>query len=236
MDKPYKILVKFATRGRPERFFKTMESIFSTAKDVDNIHVIVTADIDDKAMCNDEVVRRVGEYKNTRIIFGTSTSKIDAINRDMDILPNEIKDWDILSNVSDDMVYVAFGWDEYLRTDMFSLFGNTDGYLSYLDPDTKGALTTQMNIGRQYYERFGFIYNPAYLSLFCDNEADEVAKLLGKYRFTNNQIFHHFNPAYNYQEYPKDDQFLRQQELGWTIDAKTYQERKQNNFDIHLYN
>lgn len=234
MSNPTKILVKLTTRERPERCFKTLDSVYNLASRPDFIRVLVTMDFNDASMYNNAVVERLNEYKNLHMVYGVSDSKVMAINRDLDKLPKDFRDWKLLSNVSDDMVYCTFGWDDILRADANQYHPDYDCYLSYLDSDTRGALTTQLNIGRAYYERFNFLYNPAYLSLFCDNEADEVAKMLGKYHFTGIEIYKHYNSAYGYSDYPRDALFEQQQTIGWSIDNLTYNERKTRNFDLNI--
>lgn len=219
---PFKILIKYATKGRPERFFGGMDSIYNLCEMPEHLRVLVTADIDDPNMFNDMVKERVEKYKNAKIIYGTSKGKINAINRDMDILPNGFEDWDILVNFSDDQRFVMPRWDMYLRVHFNSLAPDMDGYLSFLDPDTKGALTTTAIIGRKYYERFGFIYDPIFDSLFCDNMADDAAKALGKYHFIALELIHHYNPSYGYKDFLPDQMYIDQQKIGWTKDKETY--------------
>jgi hypothetical protein len=85
-------------------------------------------------------------------------------------------------------------------------------------------------MGRKYYERFGYIYHPSYQSLWCDNEAMEVAQMLGKYWYMGIQLFDHLHPAYNLA--PWDEQYTRQQGL-WGVDEANYIERKRHNFYLH---
>lgn len=222
MQWPFKILVKYATRGRPERFFGGMDTIYSLADTPKYIYTCVTADVDDSSMNNESVINRVLLYPNTRIVFGESTSKISAINRDMDNLPIEMSDWDILVNFSDDQRFIQPQWDAYVRVDFNAIFPSLDGFMSYLDPDTKGALTTYSIIGRPYYNRFGFIYDPQFKSLFCDNLADICAKALGKYHFSSTQLIHHYNPSYGYVGFEPDNMYVEQQKIGWSEDQAMY--------------
>lgn len=221
---PFRVLVKYATRGRSKRFFEGMESIYKYASLPDAIMVLITADTDDSEMNNDEVKERIAQYQNAHIIFGESKSKIDAINRDMDIMPDEWKDWDIIVNFSDDMRFTIFGWDDIIRTNFNDIFPvKMDGYMAYLDPDTKGALSTLLIAGRGWYNKFNFIYDPQFYSLFCDNLVEDCAKYLGLYHYTGFSIYQHFNPAY-YPEYGSDAQFIHQQTVGYDIDGKLYHE------------
>lgn len=219
---PFKILVKYATRGRVDRFFEGMETIYNLCSQPDHIRVLITADTDDVAMNTDSVRERISKYKNAHVIYGTSTGKINAINRDFDIMPEEWKDWSIIANFSDDMRWTIFGWDDLIRADFNSIFPETfDGFMAYLDIDTHGALSTLYIAGRKFYDRFGWVYDPIFISLFCDNLVENCAKHLGKYHYTGYSIYQHLNPSYYNNEYA-DSQYIEQQRIGWDVDMKTY--------------
>src|SRR5574343_650784 len=108
-QKPLFILFKFASRSRPDRFFKTLDSIYSNMVR-DEFHVSCTLDTDDQAMNNEEIKSKIEKYQNISVEWGLSKSKIDAINRSM---PNV--EWDVLVNISDDMRICFYGFDEVLR-------------------------------------------------------------------------------------------------------------------------
>lgn len=218
---PFKILVKYTTRGRVDRFFEGMETIYNLCSQPDYIRVIITADLDDEKMNNDDVKERISKYKNAHVIYGTSTGKINAINRDMDILPDDFKDWDIIANFSDDQRFTIFGWDDLIRTDFNSVFPETlDGYMAYLDVDTKGSLSTLLIAGRKFIDLFGFIYDPVFISLFADNLVEDCAKHLGKYHYTGYTIYQHLLPCYGHL--PEDEMWRIQQDIGWNTDIVTY--------------
>lgn len=219
---PFKILVKYATRGRPERFFDGMDTIYNLCEMPDHIRVMVTADIDDKTMFNDAVRDKIYSYPNAHVIYGTSENKIAACNRDLDILPEGFKDWGIICNFSDDMRWTMPKWDTHIRVDFNSVYPQLDGYMAYKDPDTNGALSTLYIAGRKFVDKFGFIYDPVFVSLFADNLVEDCAKKMGKYHYTGYEIYRHKNPAYNYSDMPKDAMFEEQQRIGWGVDQKTY--------------
>lgn len=229
MNKPLKILFKYPSRGRPDRFFDGMDSIYRNLYDTENFHVLITADEDDVLMNNDEVRTRLKGYLNHTIIYGKSESKIHAVNRDINNLDYA---WDVLVVSSDDIRFCIYGFDQMIRTEMEQHFPEGDGYLHFLEKDSQSALNVMTVIDHKYYSRFNWVYHPEYLSLWCDNEQFETAKILGRYVFVPYEIFHHFNPAYGYVGFHKDEMFIRQQEVGWSIDHQTYLKRKGKNFDI----
>lgn len=237
-----KILVKFPSRERPARFFASLETVYNLAYDAENIYVLCTFDENDTEGMNNPYVRqRLDDLESTgmfKAVFGESKSKIHAVNRDMDLIPElfpQAADWGILVNLSDDMVFVAPNWDEYIRAEMRIGFPDTDGYLHFYEQDSKSALCVMTIIGRKYYERFGFIYDPRFKSLFCDNLQFQLAKMLGKYKYIDMEIFKHYNPAYGYENMPKDELFLRQQEIGYSVDEQLFNEIRARNYEIERW-
>ncbi len=233
---PFLILVKFATRGRPDRFFDGMDSIYNLCSQPDYIRVLITADTDDLSMNNDEVKGRISKYKNAEIIYGESKNKIHATNRDLDKLPKGWEEWNIIANFSDDQRWNIFGWDELIRVDFKSVSADFSHYMAYLDPDTHGALSTLYIAGRKFVDMFGFIYDEQFISLFCDNLAEDAAKAIGKYHYTGYSIYKHYNSAYNYPDFPKDEMFIEQQRIGWEVDQKTYYDLISKGIDKYIVN
>ena len=188
-EKPI-ILYKFATRSRPHRFKEALESITNNADGL-NYKVLVTIDDDDEEM---RVVSK--EYSNDSIIFisGKSESKIHAINRDMEV-GIKLK-WDILVNFSDDMLITSSNFESVVR-EAFYVSGawDFDIFLHLPDGYANERLCTLSIMGRDYYNRFNYIYHPSYLSVFADNEATEVAKRLGRYIYKNDFVYTHVHPS-----------------------------------------
>jgi hypothetical protein len=221
-ERKTKILLKYASRGRRERFFDGLDNIFELSENKDRILVMVTLDEDDIEMCNSDVKGRLSEYNNVHVIYGISKNKIHATNRDLDKIPEHFKDWDIIANFSDDQRFVVHGWDTMIIDDFRNISTDFSHYIAYRDPDTNGALSTLYIAGRRFFDCFGFIYDEMFLSLFADNLVEDCARKLGKYHYTGYQIYQHFNPAYGYQKFEEDTMFREQQDIGWTVDNKTY--------------
>lgn len=221
MSEKLKILFKYPSRNRKDRFFNSLDSLYNNLYDGQNFRVAITLDDDDEVMNHPDVVERIeNNYPNHIITFGKSDNKVHAINRD---LPDY---GDIIVVMSDDFFFTFYGFDEVIR----SCFKETLDCMVHLpDQDEKDKIATMYIAGRPFYNRFGWIYNPCYKSLFCDTELQEVAKKLELYKFFNYPgVIWHALPAYGHL--PADQQWLDQQELGWDVDQKTYLERQANNF------
>lgn len=202
------ILFKLTTRSRPDKARKTIKSI--TDNVVGPYNLIVTADADDSTM--------VG-FKGAT--YGTSKSKVDAINRD--VPPDG---WDILVNVSDDQVFHQDGFDQIIR----AVFAESlDQFIHLPDGYLTTELPTMSIMGRDYYNRFGYIYHPDYFSLWCDNEAMDVAKSLGCYKYVDAHIFTHAHPAWTGE---RPDAQLEHTQGFYRRDERVYKKRKAMGFPL----
>jgi hypothetical protein len=73
-----KILIKFPTRGRPDKFFAVLERYIAMADDVSKIAFLISADEDDSTMNNPSVIEKLEKVKkNTswRIVLVTAKQK-----------------------------------------------------------------------------------------------------------------------------------------------------------------
>lgn len=224
------ILVKYASRSRPDRFFEGLHNIIDMAADKEHYTVFCALDRDDATMFRDnfpsqrvqrELDEHMGKFDKVIFDFGTSRSKIHAINRPA---PDWIK-WDILVNFSDDMRFLIYGYDELIR-EGFRCNG-PDKFLHYPDSTAKNMLSTMSMMDRAYFERDGYIYHHAYQSVFADNHAQDIAKIRGCYVYMGIQLFDHFHPAYGLALW--DSQYERQQAL-WAEDETVYNYQKANNY------
>jgi hypothetical protein len=226
--KPYKIVIKFPTRNRPDKFINCINNIFTHLADKVNTRVVVTADIDDATMFNKKLLMQVKPYMdnyNLEIIFGKSESKIHACNRDIELLG----DWDIIMVTSDDMLFESQTFDYKVREGFDTFFPTTDGNLFFNDGFAKDRISTLPIVGRKYYERFGYIYHPSYKSLWCDNEYTEVARKLGKIAYYEQMLYRHHHPS-NVGGYV-DAQLMHTESFN-ELDKVNYDERKKRDFDM----
>lgn len=230
---PSHILVKYASRSRPERFFEGLHNLLDYAANREAITVFCILDRDDHSMfrdnfpsqrCNREMTEHAVKFANVIFDWGSSRSKIHAINRP---IPEGIN-WDILVNFSDDMRFTVRGWDEHVREGFRC--NPPDAWLHFPDSSAKGMLSTMSIMDKAYYNRDGYVYYPSYWSLWCDNEAQDIAKMRGRYIYMGTQIFDHYHPAYGHV--PWDEQYERQQKF-WGEDELLYLYRKSHNFFLN---
>ena len=218
-----KILIKFPTRGRLFKFFTVLDQYYSMCNDLDNIKFLITIDSDDIIMNNPEVIKMFEKYKNLTYIFGDSKSKVDAVNRDIQM----DDDWDILLLASDDMIPKVKGYDDIIRNKMVKHYSDCDGVLWFNDGYQKNKLNTLCILGKKYYKRFNYVYNPEYKSVWCDNEFMEVANILEKQTYFDEVIIKHEHPDWGFGNMDTIHVSNIQNELS---DKMTFHSRKQKNF------
>jgi len=154
------------------------------------------------------------------IHMGISKNKIAACNRDV----YNYKNWDILILASDDMEVQVVGWDKIIIDAMGK---DTDQVLYY--PDGYTNLNTMCILGKKYYDRFGYIYHPDYISLWCDNHFQEVAQRLGKEKRFTKVLFKHQHPM---NIGSGNDDLYKRNEKYYHEDKKTFERYKRNNFGL----
>jgi hypothetical protein len=217
-----KLLIKFPTRGRKEKFFQVLDLYVNYLEDIDNYKVIVSCDNDDLSMNNDEVINKLNTYKNLEYYFSDNKSKIEAINANL-----ENQEFDILLLASDDMIPQFEGYDMIIRAMMMKNYPDTDGVLWFNDGYQAKNLNTLCILGKKYYDRFGYIYHPSYISLWCDNEFTEVAQSLNKQTYIPQVIIKHEHPVWKGEKW--DDVQVKNDSFN-NRDKENFIKRKQNNF------
>lgn len=225
MNKGY-ILYKLTTRSRPQRFLQTYESIKKHANNLNHL-ILVSIDDDDLSMHKFFENNPIDD-PNMVVISGTSKNKIDAINRDVE-KADDYFDWDILVNISDDMLITSDRFEVVLRE---SFKDDLDHFLHLPDGFANERIPTMSIMGRDYYNRFGYIYHPSYVSVWADNEAMDVAKLLGKWQYVNEVLFTHEHPA-NVGSHLMDEQYERTESFELhKADNECFENRKKNRFNL----
>jgi hypothetical protein len=207
------IIYNFASRSRPEKLKACLENIKAMSAS-ENYDVVIKIDSNDPA--DYSWLLDTTEYA---VMLGLSRNKIHAINRDFD--PTG---YDIIVNMSDDMWFIAEGFDNVIRQHC-----GPDDFVHFPDGFVNERLSTMSIMGIDYYNRFGYIYHPDYTSLWCDNEAQDVAQKLGRYKYVPEHIFEHRHPQYG--KAPTDAQY-RKTESYYHADRVVYNHRKKKGFPI----
>lgn len=164
---------------------------------------------------NDDVQ---GTLYEGNCIYNNNRSAIDAINK-----AAEIATGDLFVVVSDDFS-CPVNWDNLL---LWGLQGKSD-YCVKTSDRLQPTLMTLPIMDRVYYERFGYIYHPDYLHMFCDQEMTAVAHMLGK-AITLPILFPHNH--YTTGKFQRDKITLKNN-ATWQQGERVFNERLKTNFGI----
>jgi hypothetical protein len=221
---PPVILIKFPTRNRPQQFLNTLRTYIRLADDISHIKIMITLDRDDTSYDLHEITT---EFPSLVISVGESKNKIDAINRDM----NRAPPFDIVLLASDDMIPIKKGYDTTIRKKMNKHFPDMDGVLWFYDGYQK-RINTLIVMGKTYFDRFGFLYNPVYKSFFCDNEFTDTANFLNKQIFIEDLIIKHEHPINTSVVAP--DELYQRNDKYWAEDECTYETRNRKDYEFDI--
>jgi hypothetical protein len=221
-----KLLIKFPTRGRREKFFNVLQAYIENCTSLENTTFLLTLDSDDDCMTSLESLERLNNLQ-VQYRFGVSKSKIDAVNRDLETFQDP---WDILLLASDDMIPVRKGYDDVIRDNMKTVYPDTDGVLWFNDGYQGNKLNTLSILGRKYYDRFQYIYYPDYKSVWADNEFMDVANILQRQTYFDDIIIRHEHPDWGYDNVDEIHTLNQQNE---SYDRGVYYSRKNVNFNVY---
>lgn len=200
------------SRGRFQKSYQTICQWCRHAIDSRNIEVVVSVDEDDPEL---------ESYKKSYgrdLIVNKNRSAVDAINAGA-----AYSRGDILMVVSDDTASFP-GWKTSL---LFEVEGKTDWILKTQDGIQPWIITMPI-MDRVYYNRFGYIYHPDYLHMFCDTELSCVADITGR-RLTSNLMFPHKHYSVTH-EHP--DAVNKKADATWAQGEKVFLDRYERNFDL----
>lgn len=215
-----KILIKFPTRDRPNIFFNVLNTYIKYLSNKHNVEFLVTCDSDDYSMNNSTIIEKLNSYPNLKYYFGENKNKVEAINANMD----KISYFDILLLASDDMIPQIQGYDNIIYENFQKFFPDFDGVLWFNDGLVGRALNTLSIMGKKYYDRFDYIYNPIYKSYYCDGEFTIIANALKKQIYIDTVIIKHFHVSHGLAV--KDNLFNKNYKY-WDEDQNTFLNRRE---------
>lgn len=218
------LLIKFPTRGRSEKFFKTLDTYYELLSNKNTVKFLITCDSDDMDMNNDVVRDKLHAYKNLIVKYGNNKTKIQAINADL-----ENETFQIVLLASDDMIPIIKGYDDIIIENMCNTFPDFDGIVWFNDGTQRDRLNTLCILGKEYYNRFNYIYNPEYKSLWSDTEFTIVGNLLNKQKYFDECIIRHEHHSITKEGF---DEVYDKNETYESEDKQTFIKRQRQNFNL----
>lgn len=229
-----KILFAFPSRQRPKKFRATMTKLVTYMLNKSECCINVIVDSDDPTRSEYlEIIESFRQHVQITVPDGNSENKIHAVNRAVEETEYP---WDVVCVMSDDMHVTLPGIDERIRKDMEKYYPNLDGLLHYNDGTANHKLITFAIMGRNLLKLMpdGKLYNPAYKSLYCDDEQMAVANMLGRRVYIPIQIVEHRHPGHGRKYAMENDFRYKITEAFDPVDKKTYHQRQSQNFMMPL--
>lgn len=239
VERKNKLLIKFPTRQRPKKFYKTFREYCRLLGGIAQVEFIVSIDDDDETMhpvsdvedVLNEIIQCVcfdkTEKPSVQVFSDRSNNKIHAYNRDVE---KASIDWDMVFMAQDDMIPQIEGWDDVLLMAMEKYFPSTDGVLWIDDGYVGRRLNTSVVMGRAYYDRFGWLYNPVYEGMWCDNELMFVANRLGRQAYIDWTVVKHEHPQNNPDV--SEDALYEKYAYTYDTDQTTFRDREDEGFGV----
>jgi hypothetical protein len=207
------------SRSRPIKSKQTFDAWSNAAKYPDGCKWLCSLDWDDDIPAYIDVYTEHGISRMSPII-SKNKSAVDAIN-------NAASHWradgDIFIVVSDDTEPCEH-WDEKILNEVD---GKVDWILKTQDGIQKWIITMPV-MDRAYYNRFGYIYHPDYLHMFCDTELTCVADITRR-KITSNLLFPHKHYSVTKNS---PDAINKKADATWDQGEKLFLERYKRNFDL----
>lgn len=165
------------TRSRVEMSKRTIDKWRAYASELPE--VIISIDSDDPSLDD-----YLAAYPTEIMVISPNKSAVEAINRGA-----EKATGDILIVVSDD-TDVFLDWN----TKLLEAVNRQSDFILKTKDGIQDYIITMPVLDRAYYNRFGYIYDPAFSHMFCDTWLTIEADISGR-KLKSNLLFPHLNDS-----------------------------------------
>jgi glycosyltransferase involved in cell wall biosynthesis len=224
----FKISILHPSRNRAIRGHACYANWLVRSSGKVEIEWIVSIDDDDSQA--EEYRLRFNPFA-AKVIQNKNRSMVDAVNA-----AAKVSTGDLLVVVSDDFDCPA-DWDQGLmaifnneRDNPYYAVHVNDGY-SYPMGDPSNRLLTLPIVTRHLYSKIGYVYHPAYFSMYADNDLYEVCAKHFRIVDAGHLLFEHLHPSLN--KSPEDATFRRQNSAqAYQMGKAIFAQRQSNEFPI----
>lgn len=189
------------SRGRAEKSLEALSKVKQGLSQRIGYEIIISIDDDDPQISAYEAN---ADLLNCALLRANNRSAVDAINR-----AAQASRGDILIVASDDTT-CPLDWDLALYNE---IQGKSDWILKTQDGIQDWIITMPV-MDRAYYNRFGYIYDPDFLHMFCDTWLTVQADISGR-KITSNLKFPHLNGSIQ-------DDLRKRCDATWVQGEKTF--------------
>ena len=208
------------SRGRPDQAWECMCRWRAKCSPFNNLEYVLSLDRDDADKYRRTVREMVGTI-DLRVVIHDNKTMVEALN-----VGARVARGDVLIYVSDDFE-CPDNWDVEIQK---CVGKEKDWVLFVYDGIQKSAQTISI-LSRVYFERFGYIYYPEYMSLWADPDFTETAIRLGKNIDGMHLLFRHNHYSTGRSAY--DPTYAKQDsEAAWKHGESLFQRRAKGNFGV----
>lgn len=166
-----KLLIKIYLRDiNPYDTMQILNALDSVIEDKDNTKIFV--------MSNESTF----DFEKFEYLYSYETNIQKMINSNLENL-----DWDIVIPIFRPFIAIR-NFDTIIKKIYNEKYPELDGVIWITDNIQKEVATFAV-IGRRYYEKFGYIYNPIYNNKNFEEEFTEILKINNDYLFQDTKIF-----------------------------------------------
>lgn len=210
-----KLIIKYASRERPNRMFHVINSILNNIENNEDVILLISLDSDDTSVYNQEVLNKLKEYlsnTNVLVFFSERTTKVNALNRDL----NKLENWKKVMFVTDFTEITKKGFDQII-------LAHNDNIGCYKSCNSNGKEAhTIYTYSKDIWNLSRNIYNPNLISNFIN---EEIRLRFPKSNFTEyKEVFHKYvHPKWGYYQY---DGLLVNNQKSWKEDLQVLESCK----------
>jgi hypothetical protein len=212
------ISVIHPSRGRSKRALNAYKNAINNAFDSSKIEYILSVEPD--MFCDYHNVFNSSIRNNFIYVSKENKTAIEAINSGA----KEAKA-NILMVLSDDFDDMPLNWDlmilEAVKDKKFWVLKTFD--------KTQEWIITMPIMDRAFYNKFGYIYNPAYTHMFCYTELSSICDMLDCVITRNDIVFPHNHYTNGFEK----DEINTKNDLSWKQGESMYFKRMKENFGLN---
>jgi hypothetical protein len=205
------------SRGRVARAAQAIAEWTARRNGAHAVEYILSVDTDDDVAG----YRGVAEATGVRLVVNVNRSIVDAVNA-----AARASTGDVLIVVSDDFG-CPDGWDRAVA----EVVGDRRDAAVLVHDGIEGRIMTLPILGRALYETLGYIYHPAYVSMFCDDDLTHTAAAMGRLVDARHLMFPHRH--YTVGLSAVDATYARQNSnAAWWHGWRVMEKRRANGFGL----
>lgn len=214
-----KLLIKYASRERPQRLFKVIDLIFKNVENKDDVILLLSFDKDDVSIYNQETLNKIKVYLenyNIKVYFSERTTKSNAFNRDIE----KVDGWDRILFITDFTEIRKKGFEQILlsKKDKISMFkSNNSNGLQY---------HFLYCFSKELIHSSAFMFEPIFNPNLSNNFLyEEIHLRFNKSFFSKEKesIHYYVHPKWGYY---KTDSLLIENQKEWKNDLQYLEELK----------